>query len=98
MTSASGGVLPVTSIDGHAIGNGKPGPITQKAHALYPKAERKFHSPLTCFRLRNSDKGLYRRFARRVRVGRMPPVHKKWGSPMNRKTTKSARHISQCCS
>src|SRR5579884_3964364 len=32
MSSASGGVLPVVSIDGHAIGNGKPGPITRKAH------------------------------------------------------------------
>jgi len=35
ITSASGGVLPVVSIDGKKIGTGAPGPIAQKVHRLY---------------------------------------------------------------
>ena len=35
ITSASGGVLPVVSIDGKKIGTGAPGPISQKVHRLY---------------------------------------------------------------
>jgi len=35
VTSASGGVLPVVSIDGQAIGDGRPGPTTRRVHALY---------------------------------------------------------------
>jgi D-alanine transaminase len=37
ITSASGGVLPVVSIDGKKIGSGVPGPITQKLHRLYSR-------------------------------------------------------------
>jgi D-alanine transaminase len=35
VTSASGGVLPVVSIDGKAIGDGRPGKTTLRVHALY---------------------------------------------------------------
>lgn len=35
ITSASGGVIPVVRIDGHAIGTGKPGPMAQRIHSLY---------------------------------------------------------------
>jgi D-alanine transaminase len=35
MTSASGGVIPIVSVDGHQLGNGKPGPITNRIHKLY---------------------------------------------------------------
>lgn len=35
MTSASTFVLPITTLDGAPVGNGKPGPITQKLMALY---------------------------------------------------------------
>ena len=35
MTSASGGILPIVSIDGHLLGDGKPGPITRRIHTLY---------------------------------------------------------------
>lgn len=34
-TSASGFVLPVVSIDGRPVGNGKPGPLTRRLRALY---------------------------------------------------------------
>ncbi len=35
MTSASAFVLPIVSIDGRAIGDGKPGPITKKLREIY---------------------------------------------------------------
>jgi D-alanine transaminase len=35
ITSASGGVIPVVMIDGHAIGSGTPGPMASRIHALY---------------------------------------------------------------
>jgi len=35
ITSASGGVIPVVMIDGHAIGAGTPGPMASRVHALY---------------------------------------------------------------
>jgi D-alanine transaminase len=35
ITSASGGVLPVTTIDGRTVGDGKPGPTTLRVHTLY---------------------------------------------------------------
>jgi D-alanine transaminase len=35
ITSASGGVIPVVKIDGHAIGGGKPGPMAARIHSLY---------------------------------------------------------------
>ena len=35
MTSASGGVVPIVSIDQHILGDGKPGPVTRGIHALY---------------------------------------------------------------
>jgi D-alanine transaminase len=41
VTSASGGVIPVVSIDGRAIGDARPGPLTLRVHALYSdRAER----------------------------------------------------------
>lgn len=35
ISSASGGVLPVVRIDGHAVGDGKPGSTTLRIHSLY---------------------------------------------------------------
>jgi D-alanine transaminase len=35
ITSASGGVVPVVSIDGKLIGNGRPGPVARLVHMLY---------------------------------------------------------------
>lgn len=35
VTSASGGVLPVVSVDGQKIGDGRPGQTTRRVHALY---------------------------------------------------------------
>lgn len=35
ITSTAGGIMPVTEIDGHILGNGKPGPVTQRVHNLY---------------------------------------------------------------
>jgi len=35
VTSASGGVIPVVSIDGRNIGDGTPGTLTRRVHALY---------------------------------------------------------------
>ena len=40
MTSASGGVVPVVSIDGQIIGNGAPGMATKRIHALYSEFAR----------------------------------------------------------
>jgi len=40
VTSASGGVLPVISIDGNAIGEGQPGAATRRIHALYAEFAR----------------------------------------------------------
>lgn len=37
MTSASGGVIPIVSIDGKSLGNGKPGPVARKVHELYSR-------------------------------------------------------------
>ena len=34
-TSASSFVMPVIKIDGHILGNGVPGPVTQKLRAAY---------------------------------------------------------------
>jgi D-alanine transaminase len=39
LSSASKEVLPVTSIDGQAIGNGKPGPLYHKLYAAYQAAK-----------------------------------------------------------
>ncbi len=35
ISSATGAAVPVVAIDGKAIGNGAPGPVTQRIHALY---------------------------------------------------------------
>ena len=35
VTSASGGVLPVVSIDGQKVGDGRPGDVTHRVHTLY---------------------------------------------------------------
>jgi D-alanine transaminase len=37
ITSASGGVIPVVSIDGKLLGDGKPGAIARKVHDLYSR-------------------------------------------------------------
>jgi branched-subunit amino acid aminotransferase/4-amino-4-deoxychorismate lyase len=37
LTSAVRGILPVTSVDGQPVGNGRPGPITQRLLALYQR-------------------------------------------------------------
>ncbi len=37
ITSASGGVIPVVSIDGKRLGDGKPGAIARKVHELYSR-------------------------------------------------------------
>ena len=37
VTSASGGVIPVVSIDGRKVGTGKPGPVGAKVHTLYSR-------------------------------------------------------------
>ena len=35
LTSTAGGIMPIVEIDGRAIGDGKPGPISQRVHELY---------------------------------------------------------------
>ncbi len=35
LTSSGGGVLPVTRVDDHVLGTGRPGPLTQRLHAAY---------------------------------------------------------------
>ena len=40
MTAASPLVMPVTAIDGHAIGDGKPGPVGMRLRALYEQNAR----------------------------------------------------------
>jgi D-alanine transaminase len=37
ITSASGGVIPVVSIDGKVLGDGKPGAVARKVHELYSR-------------------------------------------------------------
>ena len=40
MTAASTLVMPVTSIDGHAIGDGRPGPVGMRLRVLYEQNAR----------------------------------------------------------
>jgi len=35
LTSTAGGIMPIVEIDGRAIGDGKPGPVSQRIHELY---------------------------------------------------------------
>jgi branched-chain amino acid aminotransferase len=35
LTSTAGGIMPLVEIDGRPIGDGKPGPVSQKVHDLY---------------------------------------------------------------
>jgi len=35
LTSTAGGIMPLVEIDGRPIGNGKPGPVSQRIHGLY---------------------------------------------------------------
>jgi branched-chain amino acid aminotransferase len=35
LTSTAGGIMPLVEIDGRAIGDGKPGPVSQRIHGLY---------------------------------------------------------------
>jgi D-alanine transaminase len=39
LTSASKEVLAVTSIDGHPVGDGKPGPVCDRLYAAYQAAK-----------------------------------------------------------
>ena len=40
VTSTAGGVMPVVSLDGQAVGDGTPGPLTRRLSALYWEAHR----------------------------------------------------------
>jgi D-alanine transaminase len=40
VTSATGGVMPVVTIDGRKIGTGKPGPVAARMHGLYLSISR----------------------------------------------------------
>ena len=35
LTSTAGGIMPVTTVDGNAVGDGLPGPVTTSIHAAY---------------------------------------------------------------
>ncbi len=35
LTSTAGGIMPLVEIDGRSIGDGKPGPVSQRIHGLY---------------------------------------------------------------
>ena len=35
LTSTAGGIMPLIEIDGRPIGDGKPGPVSQRIHGLY---------------------------------------------------------------
>jgi branched-chain amino acid aminotransferase len=35
LTSTAGGIMPLVEVDGRAIGDGKPGPVSQRLHGLY---------------------------------------------------------------
>ena len=35
LTSTAGGIMPIAEIDGRPIGDGKPGPMSQRVHELY---------------------------------------------------------------
>lgn len=45
MTNTSMEVMPVTTVDGHRIGTGSPGPITQQLHARFVANRRRFLEP-----------------------------------------------------
>ena len=40
LSSATKEVLPITRLDGKAIGNGRPGPIYERLYALYQRAKQ----------------------------------------------------------
>ena len=44
-TSATGGVMPVVLIDGHGLGDGKPGTTTMHMHKIYQTLSRKCAKP-----------------------------------------------------
>lgn len=45
LTTTAGGVIPVTTLDGVAIGNGKPGPVTQRlAETYWARREAGWHA------------------------------------------------------
>ena len=35
LTSTAGGIMPLAEIDGRPVGDGKPGPVSQRVHGLY---------------------------------------------------------------
>jgi D-alanine transaminase len=41
LTSATGGAVPIVTIDGKAVGNGKPGPLTRRIMELYAQRSQK---------------------------------------------------------
>jgi branched-subunit amino acid aminotransferase/4-amino-4-deoxychorismate lyase len=41
LTSATRGVLPISTIDEKPVGDGKPGPVTRKLMALYDELARR---------------------------------------------------------
>lgn len=45
LTNTSMEVMPVTMIDGHPVGNGKPGPLTQQLHRLFIANHTNFLEP-----------------------------------------------------
>ena len=48
ITSTAGGIMPVTKVDGHLLGDGKPGPITLQLHKQYWSLHRdsRYVSPI----------------------------------------------------
>jgi branched-chain amino acid aminotransferase len=49
LSSTAGGVMPVTTLDGAPVGDGRPGPLTGRLHARYwdAHAEERFSEPVT---------------------------------------------------
>jgi branched-chain amino acid aminotransferase len=48
-TSTAGGVMPITSLDGRPVGDGRPGPVTRSLHAAYWAAHERgaYLTPVT---------------------------------------------------
>ncbi|MGD0145091.1 MAG: aminotransferase class IV, partial [Rhizomicrobium sp.] len=45
LSAATAGILPIVAIDGKAVGDGKPGPVTRRIQALYLAAAAKKAQP-----------------------------------------------------
>jgi branched-chain amino acid aminotransferase len=48
LTSTAGGIMPLVEIDGRPIGDGKPGPVSERVHGLYwvLRASRRDGTPI----------------------------------------------------